>query len=128
MTSCQSTVHANFGRFNERSGYQPPIARIGGFPKDESPFGLLDMAGNVEEWCLDRYDPGYYGRAFPSNPFGPIPILARGRDYIQRGLHWKTRQHIDTGIATRRDHAEWNQAYSMFGLRLVREPDLLSKP
>jgi TonB family protein len=30
-------------------------ARVGSFPSGASPFGVLDMAGNVAQWCDDRY-------------------------------------------------------------------------
>jgi len=33
-----------------------------------SPFGLFNMSGNVEEWCLDWYDLGAYGRAAGTDP------------------------------------------------------------
>lgn len=46
--------------------------RVGSYPLGASPFGILDMAGNVVEWVNDYYDPGYYKNANPLNPTGPI--------------------------------------------------------
>ena len=36
-----------------------------------SPFGMLDMAGNVAEWTNDFYDFDYYLTSPAANPLGP---------------------------------------------------------
>ena len=57
---------------------------VGSFPKGASPYGALDMAGNVEEWVADYYSEDYYRESFTSNPTGP----ADGSFRVVRGGSW----------------------------------------
>jgi formylglycine-generating enzyme required for sulfatase activity len=47
-------------------------SRVGSYPLGASPFGVLDMAGNVAEWTHDIYGPTFYVSALAMlNPIGP---------------------------------------------------------
>ncbi len=46
-------------------------SRVGSYAEGASPFGVLDLAGNVWEWVMDRYRPDYYGKSPSENPDGP---------------------------------------------------------
>jgi eukaryotic-like serine/threonine-protein kinase len=47
------------------------VTRVGSYATGASPFGALDMAGNVWEWVADYYNAKYYSESPASNPKGP---------------------------------------------------------
>jgi formylglycine-generating enzyme required for sulfatase activity len=63
---------ANFG---SKIGKTTPR---GSYPKGASPYGLLDIAGNVWEWCNDWYKVGYYISSSKKKLIGPGRRSFRG--------------------------------------------------
>jgi formylglycine-generating enzyme required for sulfatase activity len=57
---------------------------VGSHPEGASPYGALDMAGNVYEWVADWYGEDYYQRSPLRNPVGPDSGTAR----VLRGGAW----------------------------------------
>ena len=51
---------------------------VNDFPAGRSPYGLLDMEGNVFQWVNDFYDQNYYESMPAQNPPGPAAGETRG--------------------------------------------------
>ena len=58
---------------------------VGSLPEGASPYGVMDMAGNVFEWVADWYDEDAYSLSLGSNPVGP----SSGSDRVFRGGSWQ---------------------------------------
>ncbi|HSM72893.1 MAG TPA: SUMF1/EgtB/PvdO family nonheme iron enzyme [Anaerolineales bacterium] len=54
-------------------------SRVGSYPLGASPFGVLDMAGNVAEWTNDLYKYDYYKSSIETNPQGPLTSSSLNR-------------------------------------------------
>ncbi len=57
---------------------------VGSYPDGASPYGALDMAGNVGEWVADWYGETYYTETATKNPTGPTS----GEFRVLRGGSW----------------------------------------
>jgi len=64
----------------DKRGSLPP----GSVPADVSPFGIMDMAGNINEWCSDWYKSSYYKTSPSFNPRGHD----KGAERVIRGGSW----------------------------------------
>jgi serine/threonine-protein kinase len=79
--------------------------RTGSYRGGASPYGALDMAGNVAEWVADWFDPQYYLSAAVINPPGPY----QGEFRVQRGGSWLNQAHV-----IRTAYRLWNYPSSNF--------------
>jgi formylglycine-generating enzyme required for sulfatase activity len=67
------------------------LTPVGQYPQGASPYGMLDMAGNVWEYVADWYDPAYYGQSPDNDP--PGPAASPSGDRILRSGSYANFQH-----------------------------------
>jgi formylglycine-generating enzyme required for sulfatase activity len=72
-----SAPTAELANFDDTAGYTTPVGQYS--PQGDSPYGLVDMAGNVWEWTSSRYGPYPFNAADGrENPDGTVPRTLRG--------------------------------------------------
>ena len=119
--AARSTDGRLFPWGDEPAKFNPPrtyrqIDEVMTFKEDQSPYGVFDMAGNVQEWTRDRFEYKYYhqfAKTVADNPTGPTSS-SRGR----------TPQHSVRGGAknfsvTARDGVPSDRRSSYLGFRCV---------
>jgi serine/threonine protein kinase len=89
---------------------------VGSYPQGASPYGVLDMAGNVWDWCRDWYDENYYANSPDHNPTGP----GSGQYRVHRGGSWNDTY---TGVlrVSDRDYNFPSFRYYNYGFRCIRQ-------
>lgn len=89
-------------------------AKVGSRPAGASPYGALDMAGNMVEMVEDWYDAKYYASSPAKDPKGP----ATGQHYVGRGGGFKSEAVWQRTSA--RDWYDATDAGGSLGFRCAR--------
>ena len=90
---------------------------VGSFPEGASPYGCLDMGGNVWQWCEDWYGGDYYNNAPATNPKGPED----GQWRVFRGGGWRNVAASSFRCA-RRGYFDPGYTTNYLGVRCVVSP------
>jgi formylglycine-generating enzyme required for sulfatase activity len=101
---------------NIRGRHRNAPAAVDSYTAGASPYGVLNMAGNVAEWCLDWFDRDYYNHSPEMNPEGPAkPVRAMK---VLRGGSWL--DNLDNVKTFRRLRNYPHIKNNAYGFRTVR--------
>lgn len=83
LNYCDANCVADWRDFGSDDGFRY-TAPVGSYPVGASPYGVLDMSGNVWEWTADWYSVDAYADSIYKNPIGPEDGLQK----VIRGGSW----------------------------------------
>ena len=102
----------NFNPFNSNT-CKDDVNMSRAYRDGQSPYQILNMAGNVGEWVMDWYDSNYYANSPASNPQGPSTGITK----VMRGGSWYFDEEY--ARATYRYKQDPRYYYSFTGFRCV---------
>jgi len=77
-------------KLNSSEGKRGDTTSVGSYSAGASPYGIMDLAGNMWEWVADWYDGKYYSSSPRSNP----PGSSSGQFRVLRGGAWYDNQDL----------------------------------
>lgn len=96
---------------------------VGSMPSGASPYGVMDMSGNVWEWVADGYEHGYYKHAPNQNPFNEVGLaseVGKAPGKILRGGSWADQTEIIHRAANRLEYDPNTSPDYTVGFRCAR--------
>jgi eukaryotic-like serine/threonine-protein kinase len=99
------------------SGCVGGTSPVGSYLLGASPYGALDMAGNVFEWVADWYAEEYYSRAPDENPTGPNSGQYR---LLRGGSLYNNQRNLRVSYRIRNYPDYW---LDYIGFRCLRSPE-----
>jgi serine/threonine-protein kinase len=106
---------ANYGAWDGADGCVGDTSPVGSYPDGASPYGVLDMAGNVWEWMGNLYYEQYTHAGVIAGPAGP----GEGVHPVLRGGAWNGNDSF-----LRSSYRFWffaDYSIDFFGFRCVRD-------
>ena len=99
-------------------GFTSPV---GTYPAGASPYGVLDLSGNVEEWVADPWwDLATLAPGTAPNPVNPPNPGASLSDFVIRGGSWDL-NNVDAFSGVRRTEAAATTRAAWLGFRCARD-------
>jgi len=102
---------ADLCNYKHNVGHTMPV---GSYPDGASPYGAMDMAGNVWEYVADPYSKNYYRRSPDRNPRGPE---SSGYLIVRGGCFW-----LDVTRVAHRYRLETTRVTRTIGFRVCVSP------
>lgn len=85
--------------------------------KKPTPWGIMDLYGNVSEWCQDTFTPNYSKHPSSQEAF----VVKSEKQYVHRGGSWFTES--DSTRSSARNKSDSSRKSDGIGMRLVWEPN-----
>ncbi len=82
-------------------------APVGSYPAGASPYGVLDMVGNVWEWVADWYGGNYYDNSPREDPRGPESGVYR----VARGGSWSYDDNVRAALRLWNEPSNSNRVF-----------------
>jgi len=115
LNFCDRSCGMDWANLDYEDGFKD-TAPVGSYLAGASPYGALDMSGNVWEWVADWYGSDYYSISPDENPQGP----SFGEGRMLRGGSWDDKIKIVRAAYRRMiNPGDW---YYLIGFRCARSP------